>query len=147
MMGLGLLAVGWSLLQLVMCKRRDLGPLTIALVAAALTLPGSPSSSGLALAAGSIALLSWLIGAKYGVGRLALDGGVALFALGAAVAPAWLPVETPLLARLGPVIVAGLVATAIAVERAGAHRSGPAWYRRVPISVRNPNGTWDELRG
>lgn len=147
---LAVLALAWAGLQLVLSKRRDLGPMTIGLVTAALIASTAEERrvvAGMALGAGVLAAVSWVCGARVGVGRLALDGLVGVASLIVGLVPLVAGTEVPLGARLGPLLVAAAMAAGMALERPGPRRSGPSWYRRVPVQVKGPDGKWEEIRG
>lgn len=139
-----LTAILWASLQLVLARWRDLGPMTVGFVGAALVvLQIPPVDAGervrvvalLALAVG-LATLAWSRGAPRGVGRLALDAVVAFAAFVAGVVPAVAgPAFTPLAGGIVvPLLLIAALSLVLALERPGPRPVCVRVYRQVPIA-------------
>ena len=135
-----LIAVSLAMLQGVLSRWRDLGPLTLAASGAAL-LVALPRPAPLVLALVALAVLlaslGWARGAARGVGRPALDGLVVggAVAAGAVVAslPPYVPAVVVKAAAVGALALLGALAGALALERPGGGRATVRWVGEIPV--------------
>lgn len=134
-------AAGLAGLQLVLATWRDLGPLTVTALGAALVLVGVPDLDvGLLIGVAAVlAAAGWARGGRRGVGRPGLSGAVAACAVVAWLAAEWLPRRLPLdpagtrqVAAVALAVV-GLVCAMVALERKRGGGPGVRWVGEIPI--------------
>lgn len=133
--------------QLALARWRDLGPLTVTLVATAM-LTGAPSHDGAAwlTAAAVVAAAGWWRAARHGVGRADAVGMALAGAVVGGLARIWVPAASgadP--GRISEAVVpacvlVGLVATVLAIERPGPRRQRVWHHREVPVTSAPTSG-------
>lgn len=143
-----LVAVGLALLQLLVARWRDLGPLTVAAVAVAFLLMDEAPDPRVLLAstvAVGVASVAWARGSRRGVGRPAVTAVVVAAAMAGHTARELLPGQVPLPdARLQQMVVVGVgfvgvVMGAVALTRARPGYPPPRWMGEIPVQGPRPS--------
>ncbi len=119
-------------LQLILASRRDLGPLTLGLVGAAVAwgLPDHLFLDGVLASLGLYALAA-IRGARNGVGRPAHTATALVAASVAIVAHLYVPGPAP---AVGSAVFGALLALA-ALDRPSPRTARAKWYRVVPVDA------------
>jgi len=138
---LAVAAAGCGLLQALLARRLDLGPLTVAFGLSALadgTLDQGAAS--LLVVAAVLAAWSWRAGSAAGVGRPDLMGLVLVVSAVSLLTPSWLhpwwptvPADALITAGRVATLLAGAITIPLARERRGLSGQRVFHYREVPI--------------
>lgn len=126
--------VGVALVQLILARWRDLGPVTVAVAGGlAAVLPGEPTWGAVAVAA-LLAGVAWARGGRRGVGHPALV--FVVFAVAVAVNGGLVAVALPEGAEIVGAAAIGVVGAAlgaVALRRPGARWPPVRWLGEIPV--------------